>query len=181
MKYALAALLFLVAASEKPSPGPSGHPLPQAGEGTADRSRRLAAAADELFAAEQKAAAAWRKAAESNDGVDSVLYEDVLALLDAAIGADPGNLHARALSSQILLLKAYEGDGLYDVCALLDARDDAEYVVARASSASEGDLATARGILKQIRRIPASAIPDPPSSCGEDDNDDSPSRTSETR
>jgi hypothetical protein len=53
--------------------------------------------------------------------------------------------------------------------------------VARASSASEADLATARGILKQIRRIPASAIADPPSSCGEDDNDDSPSRTSETR
>lgn len=165
----------------EPSPGASREPLPQAGEGTAaDLSRQLAAAADELFIAEQKAAAAWRKA-RSDDGVDAFLYEDVLALLDAAIRADHANLHARALSARILLLKAYQGDGLYDVCRLLDARDDAEYVVSRSSAAAPPDLTSARDILRQIRRIPPAAIPDPPSSCGEDDHDDTSGKTSETR
>ncbi len=146
----------------------------------ADVSRQLTAAADDLFAAEQKASATWRKA-RSNDGVDAVLYEDVLALLDAAISADPANLHARTLSAHVLLLKAYEGDGVYDVCRLLDARDDAEYVVNRSSTAAAPDLASARDILRQIRRIPPSAIPDPPSICGEDDHDNATGKTSETR
>ena len=70
------------------------------------------------------------------DRINGVLYEDVLTILDAAIGADPANLHARALSAHILMLKAYEGDGVYDVCRLLDARDDAEYVVTRSKAAA---------------------------------------------
>ncbi|MGZ7039186.1 MAG: hypothetical protein ACXVJO_13520, partial [Thermoanaerobaculia bacterium] len=142
-------------------------------------SEQLTSAADDLFVAEQKAAAVWRKV-RAEDGVEAVLYEDVLALLDAAIGADPANFHAHALSARILLLKAYQGDGVYDVCGLLDARDDAEYVADRAGSAPAADLASARDILKQIRRIPPSAIPDPPSSCGEEDHD-STGKTSETR
>jgi hypothetical protein len=146
---------------------------------TQTQSERLAAAAESLFHAEQKAASIWRESGPEE--VDAVLYEDVLTLLDAAIGADADNLHARALSAQILLIKAYEGEGIYDICTLLDARDDAEYVTARAKSASEADLSTARRVLRQIRRIPPSAIPDPPSSCGEDDHDRAPRKTSETR
>lgn len=144
-----------------------------------NQSQKLTAAADALFAAEQKAAAVWRES--GSDEVDAVFYEDVLSLLDAAIGANPDNLHAHALSAKILLLKAYEGEGLYDVCTLLDARDDAEYVTTHASSASDADLSTARGILKQIRSIPSSAIPDPPSACGDEDDNDSSSKTSKTR
>ena len=150
-----------------------------AASGARNDSEKLTAAAENLFAAEQKAAAAWRDAAP-DEAVDATMYEDVLSLLDAAIRANPDNLHAYAFASQVLFVKADQNDGTYDICALLDARDDAEYVTARAGSATAPDLAAARGILKQIRRIPPSAIPDPPSSCGDDDHDHS-SKTSETR
>ena len=142
-------------------------------------SARLTAAAESLYAAERKAAAAWRDAAP-DDPIEATLYEDVLSLLDAAIRENPDNMHAYAFAAQVLLVKADNGDGTFDVCTLLDARDDADYVTSHTSLASEADLASARSTLKQIRRIPPSAIPDPPSSCGDDDNDHS-SKTSETR
>ena len=143
------------------------------------RSEKLTAAAETLYAAEKKAAAAWRDAAP-DEAIDAVMYEDVLAMLDVAIRDNPDNFHARAFSAQILLVKAAQGDGTYDICALLDARDDAEYVTTRASSAPEADVTSARETLKQIRRIPASAIPDPPSSCGDDDRNES-SQAAKTR
>jgi hypothetical protein len=157
MKYAIASLLLATAISNT------------------ELSRRITAAAEELFTVERKCSATWRKAEQAaqpgmdiGDSFDSVLYDDVLSLLDAAIVADSENLHAWAVSAQILLLKSWDGES-YDVCLLLDARDDAEHVVAGASRATEEDLAAARDILRQIRRIPPSEIPDPPSSCGEND------------
>ena len=157
--------------------------LPAArGEGAAKPRMRgadaLVAAAEKLFQAEQKAANAWREAAP-DDPVDATLYEDVLALLDAALREDPDNMHAYAFASQVLLVKADNGDGTFDICTLLDARDDAEYVTTRSDGAAESDVASARAVLKQIKRIPPSAIPDPPSSCGDDDHDNS-SKTSKT-
>jgi hypothetical protein len=95
----------------------------------ADLSRRLTSEAEELLKLEKKVAAA-------ENGLDAVLYEDVLALLDAALHASPQNLHARVVSSDVLLLKAKDSDGTYDVCTLLDARDEAEFVTSRASRAS---------------------------------------------
>ena len=128
----------------------------------ADLSRRLTSEAEELLRLEKKVAAA-------ENGLDAVLYEDVLALLDAALRANPQNLHARVVSSDVLLLKANDGDGTYDVCTLLDARDEAEFVTSRASRASESDLAAARAVLRSIDSIPPDAVPDPPSSCDEED------------
>jgi hypothetical protein len=142
-------------------------------------SAKLTAAAETLFAAERKAASVWRDAAP-DEAIDATLYEDVLSLLDAAIRENPDNMHAYAFAAQVLLVKADNGDGTFDVCTLLDARDDAEYVTGHGSIAADADVASARATLKQIRRIPPSAIPDPPSSCGDDDHDHS-SKTSETR
>jgi hypothetical protein len=126
-----------------------------------DLSRRLTSEAEELLRLEKKVAA-------TEKGLGAVLYEDVLALLDAALHANPQNLHARVVSSDVLLLKAYDGDGTYDVCTLLDARDEAEFVTSHASRASESDLAAARAVLRSIDSIPPDAIPDPPSSCDEE-------------
>ena len=137
----------------------------------ADLSRRLTSEAEELLKLEKKVAAA-------EDGLDAVLYEDVLALLDAALRASPQNLHARVVSSDVLLLKAKDSDGTYDVCTLLDARDEAEYVTSRASRASESDLAAARAVLRSIDSIPPDAVPDPPSSCDEEDERQRGSRAS---
>jgi hypothetical protein len=137
----------------------------------ADLSRRLTSEAEELLRLEKKVAAA-------ENGLDAVLYEDVLALLDAALHANPQNLHARVVSSDVLLLKAYDGDGTYDVCTLLDARDEAEFVTSHASRASESDLAAARAVLRSIDSIPPDAVPDPPSTCDEEDERQPGSRAS---
>ncbi|HYS53001.1 MAG TPA: hypothetical protein VER58_04450 [Thermoanaerobaculia bacterium] len=118
-------------------------------------SQRLTAEAEELLKIERKIAA--------SHGLDSVMYEDVLTLLDDAIDADPHNLHARARAGEVLLLKSNLGDGTFDVCSLLDARDEADYVLSHGAEA--GDQSIARGVLKAIEAIPTSAIPDPPSSC----------------
>ena len=136
-----------------------------------DLSRRLTSEAEELLRLEKKVAA-------TEKGLDAVLYEDVLALLDAAVHANPQNLHARVVSSDVLLLKAYDGDGTYDVCTLLDARDEAEFVTSHASRASESDLAAARAVLRSIDSIPPDAVPDPPSSCDEKDERQHGSRAS---
>jgi hypothetical protein len=142
----------------------------------AELSRRITVAAEELLAAEKKAAKAWKSAAQSAEpetdagaGVDRTMYEDVLAMLDAAIDVDPKNLHARAVCADLLLTKAYEGEGTYDVCFLLDARADASFVITHASRAKPGDLATARRVIHSIEAIPKDEIPDPPSSCDDED------------
>jgi len=142
-------------------------------------SAKLTAAAESLYAAERKAASLWREASPG-EAINATLYEDVLALLDAAIRENPDNMHAYAFAAQVLLVKADNDDGTFDICTLLDARDDAEYVTTRAEAASDADVVAARATLKQIKRIPPSAIPDPPSSCGDDDHDES-SKTSKTR
>ena len=104
----------------------------------------------------------------------------MLSLLDAAIRAKPDNTHAYAFAAHVLLIKSDQGDGTYDICTLLDARDDAEFVTTHASHATEADLTSARNVIRQIRRIPPSAIPDPPSVCGDDDHDHS-SKTTAAR
>lgn len=131
----------------------------------ADMSRRLTKAAEDLLAAERKAAAVWREAGQP----DNQLYEDVLAMLDTALDFDPKNLHARAVAADLLLAKAYDGE-VYDVCFLLDARADAGFVVTHASRAAAADLATAQRVLRSIEAIPKDEIPDPPSSCDEEDH-----------
>lgn len=122
-----------------------------------DVSRQLTASAEELLQVEQRIAA--------NTKLRSNLYEDVLTLLDSAIEADPNNAHAHALSAGVLLLKSDNGDGTYDICYLLDARDEAKQVLTHASRGSAADLASAYAVLRDIAEIPSSAIPDPPSSC----------------
>ncbi len=134
-------------------------------------SRSLTAAAETLLAMEKKIAA-------SNDDLGSVLYEDVLALLDKAIEADPQNLHAHARAAEVLLLKSDEGDGTFDVCFLLDARNEADLVLSRASRGEPPDVALARGVLRAIDRIPPEAIPDPPSSCNDQERQPGSSKTS---
>ena len=120
-------------------------------------SQRLTAEAEELLKIEKKIAA--------SHGLDSVMYEDVLTLLDDAIEADSHNLHAHARAGEVLLLKSNLGDGTFDICSLLDARDEADYALSHGAEAA--DQAVARGVLKAIDAIPPSAIPDPPSSCDE--------------
>ena len=67
-------------------------------------SRNLTAAAEELLKIEKKIAA-------SNEGLTSLLYEDVLSLLNEAIAEDRNNLHAHARASEVLLLRSDQGDG----------------------------------------------------------------------
>ena len=119
-------------------------------------SHRLTSAAEELLKIEKKIAG-------SNEGLDAILYEDVLSLLDQAIDVDPQNLRAHARAGEVLLLKSNNGDGTFDVCLLLDARDEADFVLKRGGSGE--DAAIARGTVRGIERVPAEAIPDPPSSC----------------
>jgi hypothetical protein len=123
---------------------------------TATLSQRLTTAAEELLRIEKKIAA-------SHEGLDPVLYEDVLTLLDKAIQVDPQNLHAHARTGEVLLLKSDQGDGTFDICTILDARDEADFVLNHGAESS--DQAIARGVLRAIESIPPSAIPDPPSSC----------------
>jgi hypothetical protein len=140
----------------------------------ADLSRRLTTAAEELLRVEKKVTGV-------ENGLDAVLYEDVLALLHAALHANPQNLHARVVSSDVLLLKAYDGDGTYDVCTLLEARGEAEFVTSHASRASDSDLAAARAVLRSIDSISPDAVPDPPSSCDEEDERQPGSRASASK
>jgi hypothetical protein len=126
---------------------------------TATLSQRLTTAAEELLRIEKKIAA--------THGLDALLYEDVLTLLDEAIVEDSHNLHAHARAGEVLLLKSKRDDGTFDICSLLDARDEANFVLSHGAEAV--DQAIARGVLRSIDSIPQSAIPDSPSSCGDSD------------
>ncbi|MDQ6802703.1 MAG: hypothetical protein M3041_18020 [Acidobacteriota bacterium] len=126
---------------------------------TATLSQRLTSAAEELLRIEKKIAA--------THDLDALLYEDVLTLLDEALDADPHNLHAHARAGEVLVLKSKQSDGTFDICSLLDARDEADFVLSHGAEA--GDQAIARGVRRSIDSIPQSAIPDPPSSCGDSD------------
>jgi len=124
-------------------------------------SQQLTAAADELLKVEKKIAA-------STEGASALLYGDVLALLDEAIQEDNTNLRAHAKASEVLLLMSDEGDGTFDVCTILDARDEAQYVIKHGGEGSDAELA--QKVLRAIKAIPPEAIPDPPSSCDQDED-----------
>ncbi len=135
----------------------------------AETSRQLTASAEELLRIEKRIA--------SENDLDFLLYEDVLSLLDSAIDADPDNMHAHALAAGVLLLRSDDGDGTFDICYLLDARDEANEVVAHGSRAGAADIAAARAVLREIARIPPSAIPDQPSSCDDHEEQQRGTRT----
>lgn len=126
------------------------------------RSIRLTAAAEQLLDYEKKIATS------SPERIDDLLFADVLSLLDLALNANGANLHARALRSQVLLVRSYDGEAEYDICYILDARADAEFIVSRAARASAADLKIAHDVLHGIELIPPDAIPDPPSVCEDD-------------
>lgn len=130
----------------------------------AARSLRITAQAEKLLEFEKK------MAVDAEDPIDDLLFGDVLGLLDVAVSENPGNLHARALRSQVLLHHAYNADDdNYDVCDLMDARKDAEFVISKGTRAAAADLTIARTVIKNIGKIPPGAIPDPPSACNDDD------------
>jgi hypothetical protein len=134
------------------------------------RSVRLTAAAEQLLEVEKK------MVTSAQDRVGDLLFADVLSLLDAAVTSNPANLHARAIRAQVLLLRSYDGEAEYDVCYVVDARTDAEFVVSRAARAAPADVKIAREVLRGIDLIPADAIPDPPSVCEEDDERGTPTK-----
>ncbi|SRR5436190_8559018 len=136
-------------------------PLTGGLKAAATQSQQLTAAADELLKVERKIAA-------TNEGTSVLLYGDVLALLDEAIDEDNTNLRAHAKAAEVLLLMSEEGDGTFDVCSLLDARDEAQYVIKHGGEGSDADLA--QKVLRTIKAIPPDAIPDPPSSCDQDED-----------
>jgi len=123
---------------------------------SATRSTQLTAAAEDLLKLEKKIAA-------STEGTDALLYGDVLALLDEAVAEDATNVHARALSGEVLLLQSENEDGTYDVCSLVEARQDAEFVLKHNGDAADATLA--RQVIKAIQAIPPAAIPDDPATC----------------
>jgi hypothetical protein len=123
-------------------------------------SQQLTAAAEDLLKIEKKIAA-------STEGSGALLYQDVLSLLDEAIDHDKTNLHAHARAAEVLLLMSDDGDGTFDVCTLLDARNEAEYVLKHGGEASDADLA--HKVIRAIQEIPPDAIPDPPSACEQDE------------
>jgi hypothetical protein len=123
-------------------------------------SQQLTAAAEDLLKIEKKIAA-------STEGAGALLYQDVLSLLDEAIDHDKTNLHARATAAEVLLLMSDDGDGTFDACTLLDARNEAEYVLKHGGEASDADLA--HKVIRAIQEIPPDAIPDPPSACEHDE------------
>ncbi len=137
----------------------------------ATKSTRLTAAAEQLLEYEKKMAAA------STDSINDLLFTDVLSLLDLAVSSNPANLHARALRSQILLHHSDNGAGEYDVCYLLGAKADADFVVTRTQKAAPADVTMARNVLRGIESIPPDAIPDPPSSCDDEDEGQRGTRT----
>jgi len=136
----------------------------------ATRSAQLTAAAEELLKVEKQIAA-------SNDKAGFLLYGDVLALLDEAVSGDATNLHARALLGEVLLLQSENDDGTYDVCSLVEARQDADFVLKH--NGGPADATIARQVIKAIEAIPAGAIPDDPSECpGEEQRHGSKARSS---
>ena len=132
-------------------------------------SQQLTAAAEDLLKAEKKIAA-------STEGVGALLFNDVLALLDEALEKDSTNLHARALSGEVLLLQSENDDGTYDACSLVEARQDAEYVLKHGGNASDAQLA--HQVIKAIQVIPPEAIPEDPSTCNEEQRHGSKTRSS---
>ena len=132
-------------------------------------SQQLTAAAEDLLKAEKKIAA-------STEGAGALLFNDVLALLDEALDKDATNLHARALSGEVLLLQSENDDGTYDACSLVEARQDAEYVLKHGGNASDAQLA--RQVMKAIQVIPPEAIPVDPSTCNEEQRHGSKTRSS---
>ena len=124
-------------------------------------SQQLTAAAEELLKVEKKIAA-------STEGASVLLYGDVLALLDEAIDEDKNNVRAHAKASEVLLLMSEEGDGTFDVCSLLDARDEAQWVLKHGGEGADADLA--QKVLRTIKAIPPEAIPDSASSCDSDED-----------
>ena len=126
----------------------------------AELSRTLTAAAEDLLKVEKKIAA-------STEGAGSFLYQDVLSLLDEAIDQDKTNLHAHARTAEVLVLMSDEGDGTFDVCTLLEARNEAEYVLKHGSEGADADLA--HKVIRAIQEIPPEAIPNPPSACEQDE------------
>jgi hypothetical protein len=143
----------------------------------AELSRRITTIAADLFEAEKKVAERWSKAeteaepeGEAADEVDGVMYDDVTRMLDSAIEVDPDNMRAHALLAEVLLRKAYEGQRIYNVCSLLDAQDEAQWVIAHSAQAGAPDLKKARDLIKAIKAIPKESIPDPPGSCDDDDD-----------
>jgi hypothetical protein len=166
----LAAILLLAAL-----PLPLSARAPRTPVDAAELSRRITAIAADLFEAEKKVAERWSRTeteaepeGEVAGEVESVLYEDVIRMLDSAVEVDANNMRAHALLAEVLLRKAREGQ-TYDVCSLLDAQDEAEWVLSHAGHATAADLKKARDLVKAIRAIPKEAIPDPPSSCGDDE------------
>ncbi|HEY6842670.1 MAG TPA: hypothetical protein VI391_00750 [Thermoanaerobaculia bacterium] len=123
---------------------------------SATRSTQLTTAAEQLLKVEKDIAA-------SDEDAGFLLYGDVLALLDEALSEDSTNVHARALSAEVLLLQSENDDGTYDVCSLVEARQDADYVLKHSGGAA--DTALARQVIKAIEAIPAASIPDDPSTC----------------
>jgi hypothetical protein len=137
---------------------------------SATRSSQLTAAAEQLLKVEKEIAAA-------NDKAEFLLYGDVLALLDEAVADDATNLHARALSGEVLLLQSENDDGTYDVCSLVEAREDADFVLKHNGGAA--DVTIAKQVIKAIQAIPPDAIPDDPSTCeGEERRHGSQARSS---
>jgi hypothetical protein len=138
---------------------------------SADRSKHLTTAAEQLLEFEKK------MVANSAERIDDILFSDVLSLLDVAVSENAGNLHARALRAQTLLHQSDNGGGAYDICYILDAKGDAEFIVTRAQKASPADLVIARRVLSGIEKIPPDAIPDPPSVCDDEDEEHRGTRT----
>ena len=100
-------------------------------------------------------------------GLESQLYEDVLTLLDGALAADPDNLHAHALSGEVLFAKAKDAEGTYDVCTVLDAEDEADRIIEDADIADPADLVFARDLRKKIKAIPRALMSDDPATCSD--------------
>jgi hypothetical protein len=139
-------------------------------------SRRTTALAAELYEQEKKIAARLRKAAEEHsphapggESVESMLYDDVLNLLDAAMLADENNLHAHALAAEVLFRKSSEGEGTYEVCSLLDAEDQIDYVLSNADDAERADLESVKRIKKAIDAIPEDKIAGDAADCEDKD------------
>jgi len=144
----------------------------------AEYSRRVTAIAEELFNSEKKAAERWRSDArasepgtDAGDAVDNVLYEDVISLLDDALNADPRNTHAHLMAAEVLRAKAREGEGAYDICYLVDARDQANAVIEGAARATAADFKRAKELVADIAHIPAGEIDGKESDCHDQDDD----------
>ena len=83
----------------------------------------------------------------------------------AEVTADSGSGLRRP--GTVLLLMSDNGDATFDVCTLLDARNEAEYVLKHGGEAADADLA--HKVVRAIQEIPPDAIPDAASSCEQDE------------